>query len=581
MSISSKREAGDPARERTPAEEAAVRAVQAWVNQLARTLKTCRLYDGNNPTVVRFREEAATSLARLLEEMGPLRLQFTNDDVRYEDASLYPARSRDDNLALPFYHDGIHSLTFSPGITGAEVDALLDALLQVTGQNVGQDDLVTLLWEAHLDHVDMDYVPSEGDVGSGDGPADTSEGVPWPTGAAETPEDAPPVATEAPISDADQGGNRSDDWAFGHSTVEIEATFTELEAVAAVETVRFHDECEAEHKAGGIHGMIAVVRACLAAGANRDDAVEFARFLPRLLRQAISQGDWTDAREAMELLERCGSPEWSVESFVQELLQPISVSAAVAHLDLQGPEAIAEFVALAKAMGDPALDWLLQVLGESQQRRTRRVIAEAVGELCRDNPERLAPWLSDPRWYVVRNVVHILAWIGGPGTVGLLRTAARHPEIRVRQEVVAALGQVEGTLARPVLLGMLEGADARMFSSVLHQLSAVKDHATARVIVSMMQEPAFEARPIEEKRAIYSAVSAVGGDEILADLDAEMHKGGWFNRAQDQHRQAVARCIARIGTPAARALLEEGARSKRAPLRKACEDALGGVSPNA
>ncbi|HEV2105936.1 MAG TPA: hypothetical protein VGU27_09420, partial [Candidatus Eisenbacteria bacterium] len=43
-----------------------VKAAAAWLNQLARTLKTCRLYDATNPTVVRFREELDGALLRLL-----------------------------------------------------------------------------------------------------------------------------------------------------------------------------------------------------------------------------------------------------------------------------------------------------------------------------------------------------------------------------------------------------------------------------------------------------------------------------------------------------------------------------------
>src|SRR5690349_9438389 len=120
------------ARERAVPADAELKPVAAWLNQLARTLKTCRLYDSNNPTVVRFREDLASSLKSLLDEQGPLVLRFTNDDVLVGDSSLYPARSRDDNLALPFYQDGIHSLTLSRGIEPSEVEALLEALLSVT-----------------------------------------------------------------------------------------------------------------------------------------------------------------------------------------------------------------------------------------------------------------------------------------------------------------------------------------------------------------------------------------------------------------------------------------------------------------
>ena len=49
----------------------------------------------------------------------------------------------------------------------AELDTLVDSVLAATGSNLDDGDLVTLLWEADLRHLDVDYVPAEGDVGSG------------------------------------------------------------------------------------------------------------------------------------------------------------------------------------------------------------------------------------------------------------------------------------------------------------------------------------------------------------------------------------------------------------------------------
>ena len=573
MSISARPEHDTDETVRTPEQEAVARAAGVWVNHLARTLKTCRLYDANNPTVIRFREELAQALTRVLEEHGALTLNFTSDDVLCEEQSLYPARSRDDNLALPFYRDGIHALTFSPGVAPAEIETLLDAVLQVSGQNAGEDDLVTLLWEAHLQHIDVDYVPAEGDVGAG-AACDAGDVVPWPT-----PRDpsgdqaAPEPGVEAPGTE-----ERSDDWTLGDLAVEVEAGFAELESLAPAETLRFLDEYQAEHEVPLATATIAISSAFLHAGVEPADRTELARFLPRVLRQTVSEGAWTEARHCLVLLRKCGrQSEWSLEAFAQELFQPISISAVVEKLDEQPVAELGEFVALARDMGEQAVDWLNLALAESQQRRTRRALAEAIAELCRDDPERLAPWLADPRWYVVRNIVHILGWIGGDQTIGLLETAMRHPEPRVRQEVIAALGQADPVQARPLLLGMLDGADPRTYCSVLHQLSVARDPRTAGVLVRDLTDPAFEQRPLEVRRAIYSALAATGGDEVLPELEEEMHKGNWFSRYQEAHRQAVARCIARIGTPHARAVLERGARSKRAPVRKACLDAQAGV----
>lgn len=586
MDTSARQQGGALPAEPGVAEASVVKAATAVLNQFARTLKTCRLYDANNPAVIRFREDFYGTLRKVLSEHGALTYRFSSDDVLYEEASLYPARSRDDNLALPFFRDGVRALTFEPGVELREVDALLDALLQVTGQGASEDDLVTLLWEAQVPHIQIDYVPAEGEVGSGSGGSAEVRGdgviMPWPMAGVEEGEAGAGAAT-----DEDDGGTRteevavsatrSDDWSTGDLTVEIEAGFEELDALAASEVGRFRAEFRAEHEVPTVTATLAVAYAFLSASPSEDDRLEMTRFLPRALRQAVTHGAWLEAGEALRLLKKAGGGEWTAAMFAQELLQPISIASMIERLEPQDPEQVSAFVAFALELGEPAVDLLNLVLAEVQNRRARRVIAEAIAGQCRENPERLAPWLSDPRWFVVRNVVHILGWIGGDSIVGMLQTAARHPEPRVRHEVVAALSQVEPRLARPLLLRLLDGADARMFGSVMHQLSAARDVATARMLLGFLLAPDFDQRSLEEKRALYSALGASGGDEVVPELEAELHKGNWFSRHQEVHRQSVARIIARIGTAGAREVLERGAQSRRAPVRKACEDALIGM----
>jgi len=113
---------------------------------------------------------------------------------------------------------------------------------------------------------------------------------------------------------------------------------------------------------------------------------------------------------------------------------------------------------------------------------------------------------------------------------------------------------------------------------LLPKLLALPKRLALPKLLAQALDAGFDQRPSEEKRSIYSAISAVGGDEIVPELEAEMHRGNWFSRSQDAHRATVARCLARLGTPLSRMVLERGALSKRGPLRKACEDALMGFN---
>ncbi len=61
---------------------------------------------------------------------------------------------------------------------------------------------------------------------------------------------------------------------------------------------------------------------------------------------------------------------------------------------------------------------------------------------------------------------------------------------------------------------------------------------------------------------------------MIPELEAELLRGGWFDRVNEAHRQAVARCLVRIGTPMARMVLEHGAESRRGPVRDLCREML-------
>lgn len=552
----------------------AVKAIGVWVAQFGRTLKTCRLYDAANPTVIKFREDLFGALQRTLGEFGPFTLRFQSDDVTCDGVSLHPARSREDNLAFVFHRDGVRGLSFESGVTPDELERIVDAVLMVSGPDHAGDDLVTLLWECDLRHVFIDYIPAEGDLGGADAPADADDPhaalIPWPA-AQEIHADE---LSDEPLATGQDHEERSEDWILGDLTIEVEATFAELDALAPAEVDRFCREYAAEHSVPAVAAALAVAHACLHGSANTEDRREMLQFMPRVLRAALASGRWSDASDALRLLRETGDAGWSEENFVQELLQPVSVARSVEHIDRQEMSQVAECLAFSIDLGEPGIDWAASLLCDSQRQEARIAFADSIAKRCRTNPERLAAWLADPRWYVVRNIVTILGWIGGPSVAGLLQAALRNPEPRVHAAVVAALSNVELQHARPVLIRALDAADTALFATILKQLSGARDAATARFVTAFIHQERFFARSADERRAIYAAIASVGGDEIVPDLEQELHKGNWLDREQEIHRHAVARCLALIGTPFALTVLHRGAASKREPVRQACVTAL-------
>jgi hypothetical protein len=562
----------DASAEQLP-DPSATREVAAWVTLLLRTIKTCRLYDAANPNVARFRQELTDATGHLLDRHGALRIDMHSSAMTWQEQPVFESHSRDDNLAGTFHRDGVRALTFLPGMAAEEVQSLLDLLLRVTGPAHGDDDLVTLLWEANLPHVEVSAVPLEGEV---DGAADagleeTGPAMPWPDGAVRAEAAAHPVPSGGEAADST---TRSDDWASVDGVADPETVFEELEAGSAGFVERFDQERRAAHTLPLVTAVAEILGDALEAGSTAEDRAELAAFVPRLLREAIAQGEWSTAAEALRLLRAC-APEEPLDAFLEGIrAQPSPVTHhAVAALDRQGDDAVEAFVDFALAMGPPAANWLMAILAESEQRRVRQRLAKAIAGLVREQPEVLLPWLSDERWYVVRNVVHIYSQIGGEATGGFVKAVMRHPEPRVRREVVDVLGRSDPDTARQMLTAMLEGAEPRLYATIIQRLAQDPAPEVAGVLLAAFAHEAFARRTEEEKRAVLMAL-ATRGDAALEALEAELNRGGLFSRGDDSHWQALALCIARIGTPAALAVLERGAKSAKPGARKACAIAL-------
>jgi hypothetical protein len=388
------------------------------------------------------------------------------------------------------------------------------------------------------------------------------------------PEEAP-QPTEAPglrevaFDDSDP---RSDDWKVGVPTAELEAEFEAMRSTAAGEAARFMHEFEVERLISPVSSMVAIAQAFLAAETHADDHADVTRYLPRVLRLAVQDGLWEDAKQVVQMLDRLGG--WSPVTYVQELQQSATLVALKERLAQQTEAEWTTFAAFARELGEASVDVLGGVLAEFDGTVQGRPLAVALVAMCRKSPERLAPWLADRRPAVVRQMVQMLGEIGGVGIVPLLHGALRHPDARVRAEAVGALQRVDIKAARPLLIAALQSKDAKLFLPALQKLSEARDVEVSQHLLLMIIEPEFDARPIEEKRAIYATLGATGGDEVVPELEAELLKGGWFERVDESHQQAVARCLMRIGTPMARMVIEHGAQSRRGPVRDVCRELL-------
>jgi len=219
---------------------------------------------------------------------------------------------------------------------------------------------------------------------------------------------------------------------------------------------------------------------------------------------------------------------------------------------------------------------LIRLLGERQKSKTRRVICDALSEIGKNAFELFIPYMDDPRWYLVRNIIYILGRIGKEESLPYIQKAFGHDDPRVRREAIQALGLIGGTKAVGLLVKSLTDEDSRIRAMAALNLGKVGKKAALGPLLEIVQSKDFQKRESAEMRAFFDAIGMVGSSrESIFVLQQLLERKSWFGRGKtDEIRIGAAQTLAMIGTPEAMAILESGKDSKEESIRGACLQAL-------
>lgn len=71
-------------------------------------------------------------------------------------------------------------------------------------------------------------------------------------------------------------------------------------------------------------------------------------------------------------------------------------------------------------------------------------------------------WLSDHRWYVVRNIIVLLRTVGDRSSLPQVRRCVSHPDLRVRIETYKSLFKFEAHATRDILERAINDPDPQV-----------------------------------------------------------------------------------------------------------------------
>src|SRR3989449_7036148 len=450
-------------------------AAAAWFRRLARALKACRLYKSENSMVAHNRDQVLESLQGLLRESHGWTLRFTPTEIFVNAESVIRPKTRTETeedspstseteLPFIFYRDGIRAMRIPLDVPLEELEALFEALKVVGGGTVTHDDLVTLLWQANLRHIEIDSVPLEQTIyvssHAGGGPEDTNGGAGAPAWTATGGQ----IHADLGQAASGQGLHRDtfDDWELADNYAEVPAAYAHLLPAMEYSLEHFHAAWQDEQRRDWSSEAPLVLRQILALDPSEESRQAVLHSAVTWVGEALQRTSLGEAQRAVELLRELDPDHSRSEHELATTLAQLDHDRLVEYLDEAEPDDHARFAAVAVALGKPAIDLAYSLMSKTTHNRVRAAACTALCYLCADEPQLLAPYFADAQGDVMVHLVFTLGQIGGPDVVDLLRLAAQHPEPKVRKQVVVALGGVPVAIRVPPLVASLETRDPQL-----------------------------------------------------------------------------------------------------------------------
>jgi HEAT repeat protein len=562
-------------------------AAADWLRKLANALKTSRLYLPDNLLVKQVREQLVDDLIQHLNYFGTWKFSFQSNEILLENEAVVRPSPIDPDLGVPlvrtpeealpylFYRDGIRVLIMRKGLARRDVDVLFDALRIVGASAIGNDDLVTLLWQANLRDIQVESVPLEQAIylsakaarRRGDA-ANKGLAFAWAPSGSE-------IRGELGQGTGSQGLHKDtfDDWPLPEVHVPAVNAYRALLPVIQPLRAGTLAEWELEKNRDWTEDAPAVLRQILELDPREETRRGLAQSVVTWLTSSIRTCSWQEASKALGLLKEFDPDLSRVDAELEEALSDLPEEEIVGRLDEGEPPEHAQFAALVVALGERARGLAFTVLSFCSRMRARAAASTALCYIYGDEPRKLAPFLDDAHWYVVRNVVFVLGQIGGSGVVDLLRTAALHPDMRVKRAVVQALGAVSRPERTPVLMNLLQTKDPQLLSAVLGMLTRERNPRVTRALFDRIAAPGFADLSEVNQRTLLNALFEVADDELVEPLVQLLNHGPWLSRPS-LAGVGAARALHRIGSEAAIAALEAGLRGRNEAVASVCLDAL-------
>lgn len=523
---------------------------------MVKTAKGLKMYQASNPLLGKFFQELTEKLSSMLNLYNEYKLDVDRFEFRYKGHSVYKNADTSESMAFRMYSDGIRSIVFNEGVEEWELQEFLD-IVSMSQAGAVDDDIVTRMWDKGLLH--CSYI-LEDDFREIDKQIDDEMTV---TSALRK---IPPSCLADPLSCATR----------------LQIIPEHFYTLNAEETACLQALLTAEEPFNPIDETARILATILSGVTEPELFSAFLEIYLKLTRNLFHAGESEFSLKLFTFLYRRATAKEPVDDRCRQALAALgrfwtddALKGLCKIIDTTDALSVDEFKTLSIMIGQTSPATLCVLLGMVETMKMRKVLIETTSEIAGENPQILRPFLSDSRWYLVRNVVLILTQIKDSVLLDQVVILITHRDQRVRKEVLKYLVAVSEPRAKPFILKFLRDEAAGIRIMALQLLGRAKLQFALKPLTAFIDTDEFEGMSISEKKAVFAALGELGGEKMLPLFKSMLTKKYLFQRAKE--KEAVTCAVAgleKIPGEESLKLLEEALRSKSSECQDIIQNAI-------
>lgn len=562
--------------------------VEDMFKVLDKAMRAYQLYMHNNPTYQKALENAKKAFEPVWEHTGSLPITVTDTQFKYCGHVVHEMSDKGgDSMPWLLFKDGLRELTLFPGFEDEELAKLLSIFPRVRRAKPDEDDLLTILWEQDFQTMRYRYV----EIADPSAPLDTNaEPGRWPAPLGKELEPAWKAVEEAQREYA-EGGAAGDNAANAprpSGMVRMEDFDSTLYFLDPNEIEYLRQETEREYALDLRRLVLCALLDIFELQVDPLVRTEVANDLEALVLHLLSAGQFSSVafllREIDGTMERAREVKPADRERLGRLADRLSHPDSLAQM-LQALEETTKMPAkddlaqLFAQLKPASLPVLLESIDRTQNAELRPLLESATERLAQSNTAELVKLIKHPKIGVAREAIR---------RAGALRTAAAVPSLgellgsgadrALRTAAVTALTDIGTPGALSALEPALNDEERDIRVSTMRALAARTHRPALSKVEALVKGKLGKEADRTERIALFELYGSICGDGGIALLDGILGaKGGLFARKEDPEMRACAAiALGKIGSAAARSVLEKSVGEKDVIVRSAVTRALKG-----